>query len=118
MTRFLTFLACLISLSGCTVDHKLDLSKVSSITLVQSGTNTDFAKGSDEYKKTISWLAENKVGWDRYFATAYQGNILIRSNMFTLNILNDTVILNYSLNGDYEQLIKKVNESDFKYLQR
>jgi hypothetical protein len=114
--KTLLIIIMLLGLAGCNSDINLNLDAVESVTIIYSGDSTVYTTGTNEFENTIKWLKANKNGWESYFVTAPQPEILIRSTDFMLGINKDNAILSYQCDGQYRQIIKPINASAFDFV--
>lgn len=110
----------LTSLSACSPAPKVELEKLSSITVFYTDAENktqfvDFDADSEELASLKTWLAENKNGWERYLATPSMGDISITSQGMSMNIGNDWLILREDTTKDkVRQLRKEISVSDLE----
>ncbi len=84
--------------------------------VVSHGQVTKFSAQSTEAAKLRRWFAEHRSGWEPYIATATEGDLQIKTAIFTLNIRGEVAVLNYQYNVGQEQLRKTINPADFAFL--
>lgn len=116
-----SFLLCILVLVACSSPHKVDIEKLSNITVFYTDSDNqtqsaDFATDSSELSSVKTWLKDNKKGWENYVASPPMGDILITSQNISLNIGNDWIILRQSNGSDnVNQLKKTLSSSDLEY---
>lgn len=108
-----TFIICCIA---CSKTHQLNMSWQDELLVVSHGQVTKFAAHSTETATLRQWFSEHRSGWEPYIATAAEGDLQIKTAVFTLNIRGEVAVLNYQHNAGQEQLRKTINPADFAFL--
>lgn len=110
--------ALVICCFACSKAHQLNMSWQDELLVVSHGQVTKFSAQSTEAAKLRQWFSEHRSGWEPYIATAAEGDLQIKTAIFTLNIRGEVAVLNYQYNAGQEQLRKTINPADFAFLRR
>ena len=77
------------------------------------------SRGSKEFTLLTDWLTENKDGWEMYWHTPVAGDIYVSGEGFSLNILDNGVLLSDNIKTkDSRLLSKSFDSSDLDFLRK
>ena len=122
-TLLCTFIVCIAILVGCSPTPKVQVDKLSSITVFYTDAENqtqfiDFDSDSSELASLKTWLQENKKGWKNYLATPSVGDMTITSQGVSLTIGNDWIVMREGGGTDkVRQLHKTITASDLAVFQ-
>ena len=124
--RFFFCLLSLVVLVACTPGPKLELDKVTSITVDYPQlprpkdsvfpTSVKFEQGSDEVEQVKNWLENNKDGWSKYVVTEEKTLIQVFAFGFILHIQESSVAFEQGIGSGREMYSKPISKGEFDYL--
>ncbi|MBI1424772.1 MAG: hypothetical protein GC149_15105 [Gammaproteobacteria bacterium] len=113
--RLILFAFVLVS---CTIDTAkfIDPNETLQVYIYGTELNTEeylLNPGGEKYNKFISWVRNNKEGWSSTPAS-YVPGILVSGKSFTMNFMDNTVLVNYA-DG---QFTKKIDPTEYEFLKK
>jgi len=118
----IALLPLLLLLTGCGIEHELDLSKIDKLKYAPEGgvalpQPQLLSTQSKEFTDLIEWLEQNRSGWQPLQATLLPGGLSIHGESFALRVIHQTAILHYrDESGEYRLLQKKIPANRFAFL--
>jgi hypothetical protein len=117
MKKLTLFLFALV-LASCNIDTDKIINPNETLQVYIYGTELSVEEyllnpGDEKYKKFISWVRNNKEGWSSTPAT-YVPKILISGKSFTINFMDNIVLINYA-DG---QFTKKIDPTEYEFLKK
>ena len=114
-TRLGAFLAlAAISLSACSHDLQLALPTGEPVRVFQLGRTGEhtLTQQSEQYRKLVSWVENNRSGWSQYYATPPAKGIMVRAANLNLQFV-ESAALAHTPEGVFT---KDVSPTDYAFL--